>query len=57
MIRATHGLPRLLSRFLNNPQNTVFHIDNITSHDLTLGLRWMLQPEAPAPIYPLVRKG
>jgi hypothetical protein len=35
----------------------VFHIDNITSHDLTLGLRWMLQPEAPAPIYPLVRKG
>ena len=43
--------------FLNNPQNTVFHIDNITSHDLTLGLRWMLQPEAPAPIYPLVRKG
>jgi opacity protein-like surface antigen len=42
--------------FLNNPQNTVFHIDTITSHDFTLGLRWMLQqPEAPA--YPLVRKG
>jgi opacity protein-like surface antigen len=42
--------------FLNNPQNTVFHIDNIVSHDFTLGLRWMLQqPEAPA--YPLVRKG
>jgi opacity protein-like surface antigen len=43
--------------FLNNPQNTVFHIDNITSHDLTLGLRWMLQPDAPPPAYPLVRKG
>jgi opacity protein-like surface antigen len=42
--------------FLNNPQNTVFHIDNIVSHDFTLGVRWMLQqPEAPA--YPLVRKG
>ena len=43
--------------FLNNPQNTVFHIDNITSHDFTLGVRWMLQPEPAAPAYPLVRKG
>jgi opacity protein-like surface antigen len=43
--------------FLNNPQNTVFHVDSITSHDFTLGLRWMLQPEAPPPAYPLVRKG
>lgn len=43
--------------FLNNPQNTVFHIDNITSQDLTLGFRWLLQPEAPPPAYPLVRKG
>jgi opacity protein-like surface antigen len=43
--------------FLNNPQNTVFHIDNIYSHDVTLGLRWMLQPDAPAPAYPLIRKG
>jgi opacity protein-like surface antigen len=43
--------------FLNNPQNTVFHIDNITSHDFTLGVRWMLQPEPVAPAYPLVRKG
>jgi opacity protein-like surface antigen len=43
--------------FLNNPQNTVFHIDNMTSQDFTLGLRWMLQPEAPPPAYPLVRKG
>jgi opacity protein-like surface antigen len=43
--------------FLNNPQNTVFHIDNITSHDFTVGLRWMLQPEAPPPAYPIVRKG
>ena len=42
--------------FLNNPQNTVFHIDNITSHDFTLGVRWMLQ-EPVAPAYPLVRKG
>jgi opacity protein-like surface antigen len=43
--------------FLNNPQGTVFHIDNITSQDFTLGVRWMLQPEAPPPAYPLVRKG
>jgi opacity protein-like surface antigen len=43
--------------FLNNPQNTVFHIDNISSHDLTLGVRWMLQPEPAAPAYPLIRKG
>jgi opacity protein-like surface antigen len=43
--------------FLNNPQNTVFHIDNITSQDFTLGVRWMLQPEAPPAAYPLVRKG
>jgi len=43
--------------FLNNPQNTVFHVDSITSHDFTLGLRWMLQPEAAPPAYPLVRKG
>jgi opacity protein-like surface antigen len=42
--------------FLNNAQNTVFHIDNITSQDFTIGLRWMLQPEAP-PAYPIVRKG
>jgi opacity protein-like surface antigen len=43
--------------FLNNPQNTVFHIDNITSHDFTLGVRWMLQPEPVAPAYPLFSKG
>jgi opacity protein-like surface antigen len=43
--------------FLNNPQNTVFHIDNITSQDFTLGVRWMLQPEAPPAAFPLVRKG
>jgi opacity protein-like surface antigen len=43
--------------FLNNPQNTVFHIDNITSQDFTIGFRWMLQPEAPPPAYPIVRKG
>jgi|HubBroStandDraft_4_1064222.scaffolds.fasta_scaffold32104_3 opacity protein-like surface antigen len=43
--------------FLNNPQGTVFHIDNISSHDVTLGVRWMLQPEEAPPAYPLVRKG
>jgi opacity protein-like surface antigen len=42
--------------FLNNPQGTVFHVDNITSQDFTLGVRWMLQPPE-APVYPLVRKG
>jgi opacity protein-like surface antigen len=41
--------------FLNNPQNTNFHLDNITSQDVTLGLRWMLQPYAPPPA--LVTKG
>jgi opacity protein-like surface antigen len=43
--------------FLNNPQNTVFHIDNITSQDVTLGVRWLLEPDQPPPAYPLVRKG
>jgi opacity protein-like surface antigen len=43
--------------FLNNAQGTTFHIDNIYSHDVTLGLRWMLQPEEAPPAYPLVRKG
>jgi opacity protein-like surface antigen len=43
--------------FLNNPQGTVFHIDTITSHDVTLGVRWLLQPEEAPPAYPLVRKG
>ncbi|TMJ25974.1 MAG: porin family protein [Alphaproteobacteria bacterium] len=34
-----------------------FH--NIQSHDIMLGVRWMLQQEAPAPMYapPLMRKG
>jgi opacity protein-like surface antigen len=44
--------------FLNNPQGTVFRIDNITSQDLTLGVRWMLTPDQPPPpSYPIVRKG
>ncbi|HYS49239.1 MAG TPA: outer membrane beta-barrel protein [Xanthobacteraceae bacterium] len=43
--------------FLNNPQGTIFRINDMTSHDVTLGVRWMLQPEQPAPMYPLVRKG
>jgi opacity protein-like surface antigen len=41
--------------FLNNPQNTNFHIDNITSQDVTLGVRWMLEPYAPPPA--LITKG
>jgi opacity protein-like surface antigen len=36
-----------------------FH--NIQSHDIMLGVRWLLQPEAPSPVYapppPLMRKG
>jgi opacity protein-like surface antigen len=43
--------------FLNNPQGTVFRIDNISSQDVTLGVRWMLTPDQPAPSYPLMRKG
>jgi opacity protein-like surface antigen len=46
-----------ITGFLNNPQGTVFHIDNISSQDVTIGLRWMLQPDAPPVSYPLVRKG
>lgn len=46
-----------ITGFLNNPQGTVFHIDNISSQDVTLGVRWMLQPESVAPYMPLVRKG
>jgi opacity protein-like surface antigen len=46
-----------ITGFLNNPQGTLFNIKDITSHDVTLGVRWMLQPEQPAPMYPLVRKG
>jgi len=34
------------------------HFNRITSHDLTLGLRWMFAaPPPPEPFYPLVRKG
>jgi opacity protein-like surface antigen len=44
-----------ITGFLNNPQNTIFRIDNITSQDVTLGLRWMLTPDQPS--YPLMRKG
>lgn len=32
-----------------------FH--NIQSHDVMLGVRWMLQPEAPVYAPPLIRKG
>ena len=46
-----------ITGFLNNPQGTLFNIKDITSHDVTLGVRWMLQPDQPAPMYPLVRKG
>ena len=37
-------------------QGAAYKLDNIYSHDLKLGLRWMFAPE-PQPIYPLVRKG
>jgi len=48
-----------ITGFLNNPQGTQFRIDGMTSHDVTLGVRWMLQPEQAEPVYlpPLVRKG
>jgi opacity protein-like surface antigen len=46
-----------ITGFLNNPQGTIFRIDNITSQDVTLGVRWMLTPDQPAPSYPLMRKG
>ena len=41
-------------------RGTNFRIDNITSHDLKLGVRWMLEPPiAPQPLTlpPLMRKG
>ena len=37
-----------------------YNLENFTSHDLKLGMRWMLQPEpAPQPVYaqPLMRRG
>jgi opacity protein-like surface antigen len=37
-------------------QGTRFHVENITSHDLKLGIRWMLDEPMPAPP-PLIRKG
>jgi opacity protein-like surface antigen len=40
--------------FPNTFAPVTFH--NIQSHDIILGMRWMLQPEAPLPI-PLIRKG
>jgi len=31
--------------------------NNIQSHDLMLGVRWLLQPDVPPPPPPLMRKG
>jgi opacity protein-like surface antigen len=41
--------------FSGNPLHAVT-FNNIQSHDIMLGMRWMLQQEAPAP-YPIMRKG
>ncbi len=39
-------------------ERAVFHIDRLTSHDFTLGVRWLFAlPPPPEPFYPLVRKG
>jgi opacity protein-like surface antigen len=38
-------------------QGTRFHIDNITSHDLKLGIRWLIEEPFAPPPPPLVRKG
>jgi len=34
-----------------------YTLHNLSSQDFRIGMRWMLQPEAPPPAYPLVRKG
>jgi opacity protein-like surface antigen len=37
-----------------------YTLTNFDSHDIKLGMRWMLQPEAPQPVYsppPLMRRG
>lgn len=41
-----------------SPNEPPMTFNKIQSHDIMLGVRWMLQPEAPAPLYPpLIRKG
>jgi len=41
-----------------SPNEPPITFNKIQSHDIMLGVRWMLQPEAPAPLYPpLIRKG
>jgi opacity protein-like surface antigen len=46
-----------ITGFDGTVQGTDFHIDNITSHDLKLGIRWLFsEPEYFSPP-PLVRKG
>jgi len=39
-----------------NPLHPVT-FNNLQSHDIMLGMRWLLQQEAPPPLYPIMRKG
>jgi opacity protein-like surface antigen len=34
-----------------------YTLTNFTSQDFKIGMRWLLQPEAPPPAYPVMRKG
>jgi len=45
-----------ITGFDGSYQGAKYEINNIYSHDVKLGVRWMLQPE-PAYVAPLVRKG
>jgi hypothetical protein len=41
-----------------NPASAAFYtLTNFDSQDFKIGLRWLLQPEAPVDAPPLVRKG
>lgn len=54
------GLTGALAAFDGTTTNNSFRFKNITSHDLTLGVRWNFDTPAPAPApypMPLVRKG
>jgi len=43
---------------VSNPQFPgPYEFNNITSHDLKLGVRWMLEPPQPVMLPPLIRKG
>jgi opacity protein-like surface antigen len=42
-----------------NNVNNPMHFKTITSHDVKFGMRWLLQPEVPQPVFapPIMRKG